>query len=91
MMALPGSAYVYQGEELGLEQVDVPPELRQDPSFHRGGDPVGRDGCRVPMPWSGERGAVRLRSGCRASRGCRSRPTGPASRSRRSRATRARR
>ncbi|HSE71780.1 MAG TPA: alpha-amylase family glycosyl hydrolase, partial [Nocardioidaceae bacterium] len=53
MMALPGSAYVYQGEELGLQQVDVPPELRQDPSYHRGGDPVGRDGCRVPMPWSG--------------------------------------
>jgi alpha-glucosidase len=31
----------------------VPPEHRQDPSYHRGGDPVGRDGCRVPMPWSG--------------------------------------
>jgi len=55
MMALPGSAYVYQGEELGLEQVDVPPELRQDPSYHRGGDPVGRDGCRVPIPWAGEK------------------------------------
>ncbi len=53
MLALPGSAYVYQGEELGLEQVDVPPELRQDPAYHRGGDPVGRDGCRVPMPWAG--------------------------------------
>jgi alpha-glucosidase len=53
MMALPGSAYVYQGEELGLEQVDVPPELRQDPAYHRGGEPVGRDGCRVPIPWSG--------------------------------------
>lgn len=53
MMALPGSAYVYQGEELGLEQVDVPPEARQDPAFHRGGG-EGRDGCRVPMPWSGE-------------------------------------
>ena len=53
MLALPGSAYVYQGEELGLEQVDVPPELPQDPAFFRGGEPGGRDGCRVPMPWSG--------------------------------------
>ena len=53
MLALPGSAYIYQGEELGLEQVDVPPELRQDPAYHRGGDPIGRDGCRVPMPWAG--------------------------------------
>ncbi|TWH01947.1 alpha-glucosidase [Nocardioides sp. J9] len=52
MLALPGSAYLYQGEELGLEQVDVPPEARQDPSWFRTGEP-GRDGCRVPMPWSG--------------------------------------
>ncbi|MGZ4478918.1 MAG: glycoside hydrolase family 13 protein [Nocardioidaceae bacterium] len=52
MLALPGGAYLYQGEELGLEQVDVPPELRQDPAFCRRGE-VGRDGCRVPMPWSG--------------------------------------
>ncbi|MGN6574340.1 MAG: glycoside hydrolase family 13 protein [Nocardioides sp.] len=54
MMALPGSAYVYQGEELGLEQVDVAPEHREDPAFHRTGW-VGRDGCRVPIPWSGEK------------------------------------
>jgi alpha-glucosidase len=52
MMALPGSAYLYQGEELGLEQVEVAPEDRQDPSWFRSGEP-GRDGCRVPMPWSG--------------------------------------
>jgi alpha-glucosidase len=52
MLALPGGVYVYQGEELGLEQVDVPPEHRQDPSYHRGAD-EGRDGCRVPLPWSG--------------------------------------
>ena len=52
MMALPGSAYVYQGEELGLEQVDVAPEHRQDPSWFRTGEP-GRDGCRVPIPWGG--------------------------------------
>jgi alpha-glucosidase len=52
MLALPGSSYLYQGEELGLEQVEVAPEHRQDPSFLRTGE-VGRDGCRVPIPWSG--------------------------------------
>ncbi len=52
MLALPGSAYLYQGEELGLEQVEVEPEFRQDPSWFRTGEP-GRDGCRVPIPWSG--------------------------------------
>ncbi|HEY2044645.1 MAG TPA: glycoside hydrolase family 13 protein [Jatrophihabitans sp.] len=55
-MALPGSMYLYQGEELGLPEVeDIPAELRQDPMFFRsGGGNPGRDGCRVPLPWSGE-------------------------------------
>ncbi|WP_328790718.1 MULTISPECIES: glycoside hydrolase family 13 protein [unclassified Streptomyces] len=78
MLALPGSAYLYQGEELGLPEVaDLPDRVRQDPAFRRGrrqpGDadgPAGsgprpedpsepegqdglRDGCRVPLPWSG--------------------------------------
>jgi alpha-glucosidase len=53
MLALPGGAYVYQGEELGLWEVeDIPAELMQDPSFRRSGR--SRDGCRVPLPWSGE-------------------------------------
>jgi alpha-glucosidase len=52
MLALPGSAYLYQGEELGLEEVDVAPEHRQDPGALRSGAP-GRDGCRVPLPWEG--------------------------------------
>ncbi|GAA4700091.1 glycoside hydrolase family 13 protein [Nocardioides conyzicola] len=52
MLALPGSAYVYQGEELGLPEVEVAPEHRQDPLFIRTGE-GGRDGCRVPIPWSG--------------------------------------
>ncbi|MDT4915574.1 MAG: alpha-glucosidase [Pseudonocardiales bacterium] len=54
-MALPGSMYVYQGEELGLPEVeDIPAERRQDPMYFRsGGASPGRDGCRVPMPWSG--------------------------------------
>ena len=64
MLALPGSAYLYQGEELGLEEVDVAPEDWQDPAWLRTGE-AGRDGCRVPIPWGGDRGAVRLRAGRR--------------------------
>ncbi|MER6329909.1 glycoside hydrolase family 13 protein [Streptomyces sp. NPDC001034] len=56
MLALPGSAYLYQGEELGLpEVVDLPDEVRQDPAFFRStGQDGTRDGCRVPIPWSGQ-------------------------------------
>ena len=53
-MALPGSVYVYQGEELGLEEVeDLDDALRQDPVWERSAhaDP-GRDGCRIPIPWT---------------------------------------
>jgi alpha-glucosidase len=55
MLALPGSAYLYQGEELGLPEVlDLPDDVRQDPAFHRATGQDGyRDGCRVPLPWSG--------------------------------------
>ncbi|GAA1298202.1 alpha-glucosidase [Planotetraspora silvatica] len=55
MLALPGSAYLYQGEELGLPEVkNLPPEARQDPIFFRSkGEVLGRDGCRVPIPWAG--------------------------------------
>ncbi len=55
MLALPGSAYLYQGEELGLPEVfDLPDEVREDPVWFRsGGRDKGRDGCRVPLPWSG--------------------------------------
>jgi alpha-glucosidase len=51
LLALPGSPYLYQGEELGLEESDVPPQARQDPIWFRTGRP-GRDGCRIPLPWS---------------------------------------
>ncbi|MET0302876.1 MAG: glycoside hydrolase family 13 protein [Microbacteriaceae bacterium] len=53
MLALPGSSYLYQGEELGLpEVIDLPDESRQDPTFSRtNGELYGRDGCRVPIPW----------------------------------------
>ncbi|TDS84666.1 glycoside hydrolase family 13 protein [Nesterenkonia aurantiaca] len=56
MLALPGSAYIYQGEELGLDEVhDLPDAARQDPTWFRtAGERFGRDGCRVPLPWAGE-------------------------------------
>jgi len=55
-LALPGAAYIYQGEELGLPEVeDLPDEVLQDPMFFRsGGTDPGRDGCRVPLPWRAE-------------------------------------
>jgi alpha-glucosidase len=54
VMALPGSLYLYQGEELGLPEVlDLPPSARRDPVFFRtGGARLGRDGCRIPLPWT---------------------------------------
>ena len=56
MLALPGSAYLYQGEELGLpEHTTLPDEVRQDPVwFRKGGTVAGRDGCRVPIPWEAD-------------------------------------
>jgi len=55
-LALPGSTYLYQGEELGLPEVtDLPAEVLQDPTFVRSnGTEKGRDGCRVPLPWTGD-------------------------------------
>ena len=53
--SLPGAVYLYQGDELGLPEVeDLPEELLQDPMWERSGHTNrGRDGCRVPLPWSG--------------------------------------
>jgi alpha-glucosidase len=53
MLGLPGASYLYQGEELGLpEHTTIAGEHRQDPTFFRtSGMRVGRDGCRVPLPW----------------------------------------
>jgi alpha-glucosidase len=55
LAALPGSLYIYQGDELGLDEVDdLPVDRLQDPMYFRsGGTDPGRDGCRVPLPWSG--------------------------------------
>jgi alpha-glucosidase len=54
LLALPGATYLYQGEELGLPEVlDLPDEVRQDPTFFRtNGQRKGRDGCRIPLPWT---------------------------------------
>ncbi|WP_026821057.1 glycoside hydrolase family 13 protein [Arthrobacter castelli] len=56
MLALPGSAYLYQGEELGLpEHTELDHAARQDPAYFRtGGEERGRDGCRVPLPWNSQ-------------------------------------
>ncbi|MFJ8581282.1 glycoside hydrolase family 13 protein [Micromonospora sp. NPDC093277] len=56
MLGLPGSAYLYQGEELGLpEHTTLPDETRQDPTWERSGHTErGRDGCRVPIPWEAD-------------------------------------
>jgi alpha-glucosidase len=54
-LALPGAAYVYNGDELGMPDVDLPDEVLQDPIWERSGHTErGRDGCRVPLPWSGD-------------------------------------
>lgn len=55
MLALPGAVFVYNGEELGLPDVDLPDAVLQDPTWERSGHTErGRDGCRVPIPWSGD-------------------------------------
>ena len=60
LLAMPGAVYLYQGEELGLPEVlDLPDEARQDPVFARtGGGRTGRDGCRIPLPWTAAPGGA---------------------------------
>lgn len=54
LLGLPGSSYIYQGDELGLDEVwDLPVEVLDDPVWEQSGHTrKGRDGCRVPMPWA---------------------------------------
>lgn len=90
-LALPGCAYVYQGEELGLAEVeDIAAELIQDPRWPRSGfTDRGRDGCRVPLPWSGDGAPYGFSpEGATNTPGSRSPRTGPGSAPPRSRATR---
>jgi len=65
MLALPGSVYLYQGEELGLPEVqDLPDEARQDPMWERSGHTdYGRDGARVPLPWTDDDATFGFSSG----------------------------
>jgi alpha-glucosidase len=55
LLALPGSIYVYQGDELGLHEVgDLPRDVLEDPLAKRSTTAKGRDGCRVPLPWTSD-------------------------------------
>ncbi len=60
MLGLPGSSYLYQGEELGLPEAwQLEGKYRQDPTYARTkGERIGRDGCRVPLPWEAGVGAA---------------------------------
>lgn len=60
MLGLPGSSYLYQGEELGLPEAwQLEGKYRQDPTYARtNGERIGRDGCRVPLPWEAGVGAA---------------------------------
>ena len=64
LFGLPGASFTYQGQELGLEEVPLPDEVRQDPIFFRtNGARLGRDGCRVPIPWRDEPAAFGFSDG----------------------------
>ena len=91
MLALPGSAYLYQGEELGLHEVaDLPAEALQDPIWLRTGNTKkGRDGCRVPLPWDADGDSYGFGSGAGlAAAAGRVRPAGGGGAARRSRTPR---
>ena len=55
-LALPGGTYLYQGEEIGLPEVrDIPEDRLTDPRWKMSGYvDRGRDGCRVPLPWTAD-------------------------------------
>jgi alpha-glucosidase len=64
LFGLPGVSFIYEGQELGLEEVDVPDDARQDPIFFRtNGRRIGRDGCRVPLPWTLQQPTFRFTTG----------------------------
>ncbi len=60
LLALPGSTYLYQGEELGLpDHTTLPNDARQDPIWQRSDHTkAGRDGCRIPIPWQADAPAL---------------------------------
>ncbi|MBV9593004.1 MAG: glycoside hydrolase family 13 protein [Actinobacteria bacterium] len=66
-LSLPGAVYLYNGDELGLANVELPDEALQDPIWERSGHADrGRDGGRVPLPWSGERPPFGFSNGSRS-------------------------
>lgn len=73
LMGLPGSTYLYQGQELALPQGSVPAAARVDPAAP-GGRPLGRDGARIPLPWAATGPSLGFNATGR--RGCRSHPSG---------------
>jgi alpha-glucosidase len=79
LLALPGTTFVYEGQELGLEEVDLPDEARRDPIFFRTkGGRKGRDGCRVPIPWESTPPGFGFTLGTPGSRACRARSSSSA-------------
>jgi alpha-glucosidase len=68
-LALPGTAYVYQGEELALDEIeDLPADVRQDPTWAQSDyTDVGRDGCRIPLPWNASEPALGFAAGAEVS------------------------
>ena len=75
MLALPGAVFIYNGEELGLPNVELPDEALRDPVWERSGHTRrGRDASRVPMPWEGD--APRSASRTIPTPGCRFRRSG---------------
>jgi alpha-glucosidase len=65
-LALPGAVYLYNGDELGMPDVDLPDEALQDPIWERSGHAErGRDACRIPLPWSGTEPSYGFSSGAR--------------------------
>jgi alpha-glucosidase len=65
-LALPGAAFVYYGDELGLPYVELPEDALQDPVWERSGHTQrGRDGSRIPMPWGGEKPPYEFNAGSR--------------------------
>lgn len=63
-LALPGVAYLYNGDELGMPDVDLPDAALQDPIWFRSeGAERGRDACRIPVPWSGSEPSYGFSSG----------------------------
>ncbi len=54
LLTLRGTPTMYYGDEIGMQEVFIPHEEKQDP-WGKGVEGLGRDGCRTPMQWDGGR------------------------------------